>query len=199
MALAPMRFLVRLENKRKYSPADRESLVAHAYQVVRVFRGDVGNLRVSSSAVEFDLIVDSESNAHRAVNALESHLGALLTLRKLDVEAPTIENAQAIKLGIELFNEERYWESHEALEFAWRRTEGQEKEILQALILIAAAFVHLQKDESDVALSVLKRAYDKLGHRSGSHFGIDVETLEEKVGRMLSAGRPYFFKIETTK
>ncbi len=192
-----MRFLIRLANDGKYKPADRQTLTSEAYQAVRGFGGDVGNLRISSSAVELDLLLDSKSTLERAVQVLEEKIGSSVTIKHLDVETSPIGNDEAIHLGFALFNEERYWESHEALEQAWRRLSGPEKEILQGIILIAAALVHLQKNEVDVTLSVMRRAYDKLNPHDGEHFGLDISNLKRLVARMLSAAQPSFFKIET--
>lgn len=191
-----MRFLVRLSNAGKYKPSDRKPLTTQAYGAVQAFGADIGNLRVSNSAVELDLLLDSGGDVDEAVKALESKIGKSLTVRLLDVETPSLGNQEAIKLGLTLFNEERYWESHEALEIAWRRLTGPEKEILQGIILIAAALVHLQKDEQNIALSIMKRAHTKLVSHAGIHFGIDVPKLNGKVFRMISSGSPAFFTIE---
>ena len=191
-----MRFLVRLSKKREYAPADRHRLTSLAYEAVRALGGDIGNLRISSSAVELDLLIDSKANLDKAIQALGDKIGSLLTIRELDVETATMENTEAIKLGLALFNEERYWESHEALEAAWRRSSGSEKEILQGIILLAAALVHLQKSEQDITLSVMKRAYEKLEKYHNEHFGINLSALKEKVMGMLSSGQPAFLKIE---
>lgn len=191
-----MRFLVRLSNERKYVPADRHRLTSLAYEAVRLLGGDIGNLRISSSAVELDLLIDSKANLDKAVQALGNEIGSLLTIRELDVETAPMESAEAVKLGLALFNEERYWESHEALEAAWRRSSGSDKEILQGIILLAAALVHLQKSEQDITLSVMNRAYEKLEKYDTEHFGINLSPLKEKVMGMISSGRPAFFKIE---
>jgi hypothetical protein len=191
-----MRFLVRLSNGRKYVPADRHRLTSLAYEAVRALGGDIGNLRISSSAVELDLLIDSKANLDKAVQALGDKIGSLLTIRELDVETVIMENAEAIKLGLALFDEERYWESHEALEAAWRRSSGSEKEVLQGFILLAAALVHLQKNEQDITLSVMKRAYEKLEKYRSEHFGIDLSALNEKVMAIILSGQPAFFKIE---
>lgn len=194
-----MRFLVRFANKGKNSNVDKERLTALAYNAVRSLGADVGNLRVSSSAVELDLMLNSDANLRDAISALESKVGSLLTLRKLDVENPAIEKAEAIRLGLDLFNEERYWESHETLESAWRRAAGREKALLQGLILIAAALVHWQKNELDVTLSIMKRAYDKLANYQGEYSGIDFASLKNQINQITSTGRPYFFKIEVKR
>ena len=194
-----MRFLVRLSNERKYVPADRYGLTSLAYDAVQSLGGDIGNLRISTSAVEFDLLIDSKTNLDKAVQALRGKFGSLLTLRELDVETSTMENAEAVKLGLVLFNDERYWESHEALETAWRRSGGSEKEVLQGIILLAAALVHLQKSEQDITLSVMKRAYEKLEKYHDELFGIDISALKEKIMAMILSGQPAYFKIEARR
>jgi predicted metal-dependent hydrolase len=194
--MVSLRFLIRLSNGGNYAPADRGRLTRIAYDAVRTLSADVGNLRVSSFAVELDLLIPSRTNLDSAVQALGSEVGSVLLVRQLDVEPVRMESVEAVKLGLTLFNEERYWESHEALEAAWRQAGGYEKVILQGIILVAAAFVHLQKNEKEVALSVMKRAYDKLEPYRGDHFDIDISALREEVHKMLVSGKLVFFKIE---
>jgi predicted metal-dependent hydrolase len=190
-----MRFLVRIANRSHVTPAETKQLSKLAYEAVKTYGADVGNLRVSSSAVEFDLLINSDDKLQTVLKALEPRIGPLLTLRKLDVMVPPIENTEAIKLGIDLFNEERYWESHEALEAAWKKSTGDQKEVLQGLILIAAAFVHSQKNEELVALSVMRRAREKLTSHRKEYFGIDIADLTEKLDKMLAASKPEFFRL----
>ncbi len=196
LEMTGMRFLVRLKNQRGVTPADRRKLSRAAYEEVRGFGADVGNLRVSSSAIEFDLLLESEDNLQKSLKILEEKMGPLLTLRKLDVQTSPIPNEEAIALGLDLFNEERYWESHEALESAWKKAEGDEKEVLQGLILLAAALVHWQKNEKLVTLNVMKRAYDKLASRRTKRFGVDIASLNDKLEKMLTSGAPEFLKLE---
>ena len=191
-----MRFLVRVVNRGGASAAERKQLVKSAYEAVRSFGADVGNLRVSTVAVEFDLLLDSEDKLGDSLKGIEGKIGPLLTLRKLDVGSPPIEKTEAIRLGLGLFDEERYWESHEAFESAWKQAEGDEKEILQALILIAASLVHLQKNEKQVTLSVMKRARDKLARYQTEYSGIDLVALTNELDGILSADNTRFFKLK---
>ena len=189
-----MRFLVRLKNDRGFTPKDSKRLTLEVYAIVKDLEVDVGNLRVSSWAVEFDLLADSKGAMDRAVGILVKQVGDLLTIRELDVSSRQQNSDEAIRVGISLFNEERYWESHESLEFAWLTAAGSSRELLQAIILLAAALVHLQKDEMDIALSITRRADAKLPN-CGSLFQIDLEQLKGVVSRILVEGRPIFFKL----
>jgi hypothetical protein len=190
-----MRFLIRLSNGTKRTPKDARELTLRSYRAVKAFGGDVGNLRVSSSAVELDLLLESKTNLQAATKSIENELGPLLTLRELDIPRPQMHAGESIREGIQMFNEERFWESHEALELAWLTASGTDKEILQGLILLAAAFVHLQKDEIAVTLSVMRRALSKLTAYHSEHFGINIDNLCDNVSRMISGGHPDFLKI----
>jgi predicted metal-dependent hydrolase len=190
-----IRYLVRLSNRNRASAVDRKQLTRRAYESVRKLGADIGNLRVSSTAIELDLLLDSEDALQSAVSILENEIGPVLTLRKLDFENPKMEKEQAVKSGLDLFNQERYWESHEALESAWKTASGDEKEILQGLILIAAALVHSQKNERQVTLSVLKRAHDKLAAHKTDYFGVALPDLTGRLEKMLKAAEPQFFKL----
>ena len=60
--------------------------------------------------------------------------------------------------GIELFNEGRYFECHEAWETVWLKAEGVEREFLHAMIQIAAALLHQERGNRKGATSVYERA-----------------------------------------
>jgi predicted metal-dependent hydrolase len=190
-----IRFLVRLSNQDRASAVDRKQLTRRAYESVRTLGADIGNLRVSSTAIELDLLLESENGLHDAMKALENEIGPMLTLRKLQFESPATNKMEAVESGLKLFNQERYWESHEALESAWKMADGDEKEILQGLILVAAALVHWQKNEKEVTLSVLKRARDKLAAHETEYSGIDLRSLTDKIEKMLEATEPEFFRL----
>ncbi len=137
----------------------------------------------------------SSEHLRDAVKVLEDNFGSVLTIRELDRPFPVMNRDEAVRLGVDLFNEERYWESHEALESVWLTAGGDEKDVLQGIILVAAALVHLQKEEDDVALSVLGRAYVKLSGHHGSYLGIDIDAVNERVKGMVSSRKPNLFKI----
>lgn len=189
-----MRFLVRLKNIHGFMPKDSKALTIAAFDLIKVLNADVGNLRVSQAAIEFDVLVPSKEVMDLCLKKLVEGLGDPLTVRELDLPAQISTPARAVEEGILLFNEERYWESHESLEAAWRTATAVEREILQAIILLAASLVHLQKDESDVALSIMKRANVKLP-QEGTCYSIDLSKLKQRVNDLLSRDNPVFFKL----
>jgi len=187
---------VRLANEGGFKPSDAGALALSSYRTVKGYDADVGNLRVSGTAVELDLLLASKDTLQAAVDSLEAHVGRVLTVRELDTPPAKVDPAQAVREGVKLFNAERYWESHEALESAWRVASGGEKEVLQGVILAAAALVHLQKNRTMVALSVMRRANEKLIGHEGEYFGINISHLREEIAKMIAEGQVDFFKIQ---
>ena len=104
-----------------------------------------------------------------------------------------IEKEQLVNDGISYFNNERFWECHEALEGAWKQSKGEEKELIQGLILVAAALVHYQKAEDDICLSVFGRALEKLHDKSGQYYKINVDDVKQKVIEMLDKKEIFTF------
>jgi uncharacterized protein len=93
------------------------------------------------------------------------------------------------------FSSERYWECHESLEGLWRRKSGDEKNFLQGLILVCAAFVHHQKGEDEVARSVLKRGARQLVYPDPTYRGITVKGVSDHVAPILAGGPFVPFEI----
>lgn len=106
-----------------------------------------------------------------------------------------MEKEEAIEKGREYFNYERFWECHETLEGVWKKTYEGEKDLVQGIILVAAAFVHSQKNENDICLSILKRAMEKFGNSSSKYYEIDVDVLRHKVSEIISSGKIVTFTI----
>jgi hypothetical protein len=94
-----------------------------------------------------------------------------------------------------LFNAERYWECHEVLEGLWRQKQGGEKRLLQGIILVCAAYVHHQKGEDGVALSVLTRGEKLLDFPHKMYGPLDVSRIKNEIRGGKEDGRLVVFKI----
>ncbi|MDG6989190.1 MAG: DUF309 domain-containing protein [Nitrososphaerota archaeon] len=94
-----------------------------------------------------------------------------------------------------LFNAERYWECHEVLEGIWRSKQGDEKRLLQGIILVCAAFVHHQKGEAEVAAGILRRAKPQVVYPFPRYGGFDLEALRANVETVLQTGRFSSFRV----
>ena len=75
---------------------------------------------------------------------------------------------------IELFNEERFWHSHEALELAWRENGST---FYKGLIIFASAFVHVQRGNPVGVRKQMAKALRYLGPYAPSYLGLEVTAL----------------------
>ena len=97
-----------------------------------------------------------------------------------------------------MFNQERFWEAHEALEEIWHPATGGERDVIQGLILTAAALVHYQKNEKAVCVSILGRAMEKLGTLDNFK-GLDTKKLRAEIQQILKDNTPTLLQIEWVK
>lgn len=72
----------------------------------------------------------------------------------------------------ELFNHEEFWEAHEALEEIWQETDNDL--FLRGLIVFAAAFVHVQRNNPSGCRKVLEKCIDWLAPYNPRHWDLDV-------------------------
>jgi len=85
---------------------------------------------------------------------------------------------EALDRGINLFNEQRFFEAHEEWEEEWRlMTEGEDKTFFQGLIYAAAAFLHYTRRECAGAKELLSRSLSSLRAGIEGHPDISVGQL----------------------
>jgi hypothetical protein len=86
-------------------------------------------------------------------------------------------HAAAYRHGIDLFNQEKFFDAHEVLEDVWREAAEPERKFLQGLIQVAVAFHHHTRRNVVGCLSLLTRGGRNLSLYDSPHGGVDVATL----------------------
>jgi hypothetical protein len=87
-----------------------------------------------------------------------------------------VARSSFLQRGVELFNAERFWDAHEAWEQIWLAAQGDEKQFLQGLIQLAAAYHHVQRGTSPRgAVRLFDAALRRLAPHPPLHDGIDRE------------------------
>src|SRR5213594_4510376 len=188
-----MRYLVRLDNNQAYAPKDVRLLEAKIRELLGS-ADKIGNLRVSTTAIELDLFA-APSDLGRTKSLLEGKISKVVTLRSLESRISTRAEDEALREGIDLFNQERFWEAHEVLEEIWHPATGADRDTIQGLILTAAALVHYQKNEKSVCISILGRAMTKLG-TIDNFKGLDTKRLRAAIEQILKDNTPKLLQIE---
>jgi hypothetical protein len=187
------RYLLRVANQDGYTPKDVEQ-VAETIRKTLGSRESASHFRVSTEAVEFNMFARSDQELGDRKKLLTRRSFRIINLRLLDTPPKVIDKKESLAEGTQLFNEERFWECHESLEQAWHLSKGVERDAMQSIILTAAAFVHYQKGEDEICLSILKRARAKLA--SVRDYGpIDLQALDKNIDGILVSEKIQPFKL----
>jgi hypothetical protein len=179
------RYLIRIASSGLYQPSDQAALSVQVRALAGPIKGKTINLRVTAHAIEFDLFCDAAAPIDSYVSVFEK-MGPVVTRKRLDLP-PVHQEAQTLATEARhLFNEQRFWEVHEVLEGLWKERQGDEKRLVQGLILMAAALVHAQKNEMAVLWSMMKEALARLKDQPPVYYGWDIAKFREHFARILA-------------
>ena len=89
------------------------------------------------------------------------------------------------ELGIDLFNEGRFFECHEAWEEIWKRADGEAKLFYQGLIQAAVAILHAQRGNFEGAQSLYDKARVKLDPIPDEHMGIAIGEMRAALAEFI--------------
>lgn len=184
------RYMVYLKNE-KYLPKDANSILSISRNILQEYKIIIRDVRVASFFLELDMsIFPSE------LEKVKSKLTQIGSVTEIDSIVETeLDKTVSIELARQLFNNEKYWKTHEVLEGVWKHTKGYERSLLNGIILVAAALVHYQKGEHTICISIMKRALDKLHGASGLYYDIDVDMLKNQLKSIVNSTRISRFKI----
>jgi hypothetical protein len=184
--------MVHLQNTVPYTPRHASTLLQRARKLVES-EASIRDARISKKYIEFDTSISEGIDVKMIIARVEA-IAPLAGYEEI-VERH-MEKGKAIDRAVQLFNDERYWEAHEVLEYLWKNATGIEKEILNGIILVAAAFVHDEKDEADVCISILHRARKKLDTASCKNYhGINIKRIEDMISEIINSRNVHRFTI----
>ncbi len=175
--------------------SDRSGFLASLKAIGHSLGAGVKHPRWTSyGGLEVDVFTPALQDFQLFVAALEP-LAKIEFTKNLDEAPPFKPKEEVLDEAKGYFNSERYWECHETLESVWRPAKGEEKSLVQAIILVCAALVHEQRGERDVALGIYRRALPQIVWSERSYQGVDVPRLRRNVARSLERGELPPFKI----
>lgn len=189
------RHILIADNKEKLKPSHRTELINMIKEISAGYESQLVDVRIGHNHIEIDIKIEDGK-----LGKFLEHVNRIFTIRevvRVDYdEDEEVDREKTIRKAIELFNTERFWETHEKLEKLWRESMEDEKEIIHAIILISAAYVHLQKNNLDRFFKVLNRALTALENtRLEQYYGIDVERIKDKVREIIHRQEVLFFKL----
>lgn len=186
-----MRFLARF-----LPPPDvSRTFLASMKAIARGIMVEVRNPKWTSyGALEIDVFARSRQDFELFLAAVEP-LATIEFSRDLNVVPPRKSKPAIVAEAREYFNSERYWEAHEALEAIWRGSRGEEKSLLQGLILVCAALVHHQKGEDHVGIGILRRAMKQLSYDQPTYHGIAIQKVVQEAEDIIGSNLFRVFRI----
>jgi uncharacterized protein len=193
------RYLVYLDKKNNYLPTNSGSVLYSLRMLLQNYNhAVVRDIRISSYFIEMDVSTqDNTSLSADDLNFFEpiNILGSLIRLEELNEVTDFISPEDAVMSAVFLFNMERYWKSHEVLESVWKNSKGQTKNLLNGLILVDAAYVHLQKGENTIFFSILNRSLEKFKDYSEYFYDINMEILLKDIHKMIQTEKASIIKM----
>lgn len=191
------RYLLRVANNNGYTPRDAQ-MVASTIRTILGSRESASHFRVATNALEFNMFAKNETELDDRKRLLAETPFTIISIRLLDVTPKVVDKDQALVEGVSLFNEERFWECHEELEQAWRSSKGIERDAIQSMILTAAAFVHYQKGEEEICMSILRRARTKMAPAE-AYEQIDLKSIGKNIDEILHSEKIHLFKLRMSR
>lgn len=181
------RYLLYLKNQ-KFRPSDAPNLLLEARtSIPKPDNIIIRDVRVAQRFIEFDVSLSGQELLDRIV------LNALSTIAEFEsyeiVKEENLSKEEAIDRARNLFNNEKFWKCHEVLEVVWKQAEGDEKKLLNGVILVAAALVHFQKGEIGICMNILKRADAKIkSGKEEEYYRIKLDSLKENLRKIIDTG-----------
>ena len=94
-------------------------------------------------------------------------------------------NDSRFVIGMKLFNSCQWYKSHDVFEEIWHETGGSERQLIQGILQVAVAQVHLENSNLNGAMILYGEALGRLKRFRLANFGLDIEGLSNCVSRRL--------------
>lgn len=186
------RYMVYLDNP-QFEPADADLILKKSRELTNSLDIIIRDCRIASDFIELDLSIEKKENIDKVFNLLKK----ISSIKEIiEVKERHLSKEESIDRAVDLFNDEKYWWSHEALEMVWKEASGHEKQLLNGLILICAALVHFQKNENNICFSILERSMIKfLNVKDSNYYGINIDKIKILIRQILENKKIVKFRI----
>ena len=79
--------------------------------------------------------------------------------------------------ALNLFNEEKWYEAHDAFEDIWNNVDGDERQVIQGILQVSVSQFHLTKGNLNGATILLGEGLGRIKTRTKIDLGIDLESF----------------------
>ena len=98
--------------------------------------------------------------------------------------------------ALNLFNNQKWYEAHDAFEDIWNTLEGDERQIIQGILQVSVSQFHLSKGNLNGATILIGEGLGRIKNRTYIDLGIDLESFCKCLEKLL---RKLQYKEELTR
>ena len=108
--------------------------------------------------------------------------------------------------ALNLFNNQKWYEAHDAFEDIWNTLDGDERQIIQGILQVSVSQFHLSKGNLNGATILLGEGLGRIKNRTNIDLGIDLDffckSLEDLLRKLQHReelnenDKPYLVRIE---
>ena len=79
--------------------------------------------------------------------------------------------------ALNLFNNQKWYEAHDAFEDIWNTLDGDERQIIQGILQVSVSQFHLSKGNINGATILLGEGLGRIKNRTNINLGIDLQSF----------------------
>ena len=79
--------------------------------------------------------------------------------------------------ALNLFNDQKWYEAHDAFEDIWNTLDGDERQIIQGILQVSVSQFHLSKGNHNGATILLGEGYGRIKNRTKINLGIYLDNF----------------------
>ena len=84
---------------------------------------------------------------------------------------------ESLLIALNLFNNHKWYEAHDAFEEIWNSVDGDERQVIQGILQVSVSQFHLSKGNLNGATILLGEGLGRIKTRTNINLGIDLESF----------------------
>ena len=92
---------------------------------------------------------------------------------------------ESLNNAFDLFNNQKWYEAHDALEEIWNELDGDERQVIQGILQVSVSQFHLSKGNKNGATILLGEGLGRIRTRQGIKLGVDLLALCQRLELLL--------------
>ena len=84
-----------------------------------------------------------------------------------------------LSTALNLFNNHKWYEAHDAFEEIWNSVDGDKRQVIQGILQVSVSQFHLSKGNLNGATILLGEGLGRIKTRTNTNLGIDLESFCE--------------------